>query len=296
MILKKFGITLIFVVSIMLFSACNLYNSEFGGYNSDYFKFNDEFYIEETSTDTNSFDDEMKIEKNSDIDLNKAGGADLYERKFDHEDSRYFNNQDFYNMKSNKSLKILHNFKTYQQTGENSSGEACILAVLEWYGKKGDFDEIKLCDIANSGRNKKGTTLKQMIDIYNYIGKFNIYTTFDIIEEEKKQGKKSIEYSKYFNKNFIIKNIESNIPITICVKDWGAHWVNIIGYDDMGTESLYDDVIIVTDSYDVTDHNQDGYRIISALKLLSDFSTGTFFDESDLNDFIFITAVPEKNF
>lgn len=41
--------------------------------------------------------------------------------------------------------------------------------------------------------------------------------------------------------------------------EWGGHWQVIIGYDDMGTiDRTEDDVIILADAYDTTDHNQDG--------------------------------------
>jgi hypothetical protein len=36
--------------------------------------------------------------------------------------------------------------------------------------------------------------------------------------------------------------------------DWGGHWQVIIGYDTMGTEVEQDDVLIVADPYDTTDH------------------------------------------
>ena len=50
--------------------------------------------------------------------------------------------------------------------------------------------------------------------------------------------------------------------------EWGGHWQVIIGYDDMGTlgdgevnAGTQDDVLIIADPYDTTDHNQDGYVI-----------------------------------
>ena len=43
--------------------------------------------------------------------------------------------------------------------------------------------------------------------------------------------------------------------------EWGGHWQVIIGYDGMGTEATEDDVLIMADPYDTTDHNQDGYFV-----------------------------------
>jgi hypothetical protein len=48
-------------------------------------------------------------------------------------------------------------------------------------------------------------------------------------------------------------------PILIGWNEWGGHWQVVIGYDDMGTEDTQDDVLILADPYDTTDHNQDGY-------------------------------------
>lgn len=43
--------------------------------------------------------------------------------------------------------------------------------------------------------------------------------------------------------------------------DWSGHWQVLIGIDTMNTISVYDDVLIFADPYDVTDHSQDGYYI-----------------------------------
>lgn len=50
-------------------------------------------------------------------------------------------------------------------------------------------------------------------------------------------------------------------PVMVCWNDWGGHWQVIIGYDTMGTETQQDDVFIVADPYDTTDHCQDGYGV-----------------------------------
>ncbi|MDO4353023.1 MAG: hypothetical protein Q4D00_07870, partial [Clostridia bacterium] len=42
----------------------------------------------------------------------------------------------------------------------------------------------------------------------------------------------------------------------------------IIGYDDMGTSGTQDDVLILADSYDTTDHEQDGYVVKSFERLV----------------------------
>ena len=51
--------------------------------------------------------------------------------------------------------------------------------------------------------------------------------------------------------------------------EWGGHWRVIIGYDDLGTGSTLDDVLIMADPYDTCDHNQDGYAANNGEKFYS---------------------------
>ena len=74
---------------------------------------------------------------------------------------------------------------------------------------------------------------------------------------------------------------------------WGGHWQTIIGYDTMGTETTQDDVIIVADSYDTTDHCQDGYGIYGAERFYYNFTFYDFFEGEDaVNDMCFLVATP----
>lgn len=43
----------------------------------------------------------------------------------------------------------------------------------------------------------------------------------------------------------------------------------IIGYDDLGTGSTLDDVLIMVDPYDTCDHKQDGYTVNNGEKFYS---------------------------
>ena len=65
-------------------------------------------------------------------------------------------------------------------------------------------------------------------------------------------------------RDLVITNLKDNTPIMVEWIDWAGHWSNIIGYDTMGTDSFGDDVIILADPYDTSDHMQDGYHIVPA--------------------------------
>ena len=67
-------------------------------------------------------------------DLDENGGANSYNNDGDHEKSPYWNNPDFYQMKSNDHLTIIPEFETFQQTTEWSCGPSSVLMVLYHYG------------------------------------------------------------------------------------------------------------------------------------------------------------------
>lgn len=229
-----------------------------------------------------NYTDEMKIPYA--VDMSPEDGADSVERLGDHKNSPYFNTLDFYNMQSNDTLTILHNFKTQQQTTEWSCGVQSALMVLNWWGALGDYNEETLAELRSNGTAAEGTSLSQLMDIFEGVGGFDLYTTFDCKET----------VHDVFTLEFIQETLKEGKPIIIGWNDWGGHWQVIIGYDTMGTETTQDDVLIVADSYDTTDHNQDGYGVYGAERFLYNFTFYNFFPEEDLNDMVFAIATPTK--
>jgi hypothetical protein len=55
--------------------------------------------------------------------------------------------------------------------------------------------------------------------------------------------------------------LQKGIPIIVDNIDWSGHYRVIIGYDTMGDDCFENDVLIMADPYDTTDHLQDGYGI-----------------------------------
>lgn len=229
-----------------------------------------------------NYSDEMKIPYGKDL---SDWGPDSVERQGDHQNSPYFYNLDFYNMESSDTLTILPKFKTVQQTSEWSCGVTCVLMIMNYYDMLGDYDEESLALFRSNGLNEEATTLRQTMEIFEGVGGFNLTTTFDLIEDD-------IPVEEQFTFETIQNYLEQEIPIMVCWNEWGGHWQVIIGYDTMGTESILDDVIIVADPYDTSDHNQDGYCVYNALRFIYNFSTYNLFPEEELNDRIFIAAEP----
>ena len=62
--------------------------------------------------------------------------------------------------------------------------------------------------------------------------------------------------------SYLIMMIDNEVPVMVDWTDWGGHWQVIIGIDTCDTDDPYDDVLIMADPYDVTDHNKDGYYVV----------------------------------
>ena len=227
-----------------------------------------------------NYTDEMKIPYA--VDLSPEDGADSVERDGDHPGSLYFNQLDFYNMESTDTLTILPHFQTLQQTSEWSCGVASSLMVLNWYGKLGEFNEQTLAELRPQGAEPGATSLSEMVAIFDGVGGFDCYSAIDAGED----------VYEIFTFDYIKETLAAGNPIMIGWNDWGGHWQVIIGYDDMGTETTQDDVIIVADPYDTTDHNQDGYGVYGAERFLYNFTFYNFFEGDELNDMCFLVPVP----
>ena len=237
-----------------------------------------------------NFTDEMKIPYTTD--LSPEDGADSVERDGDHAGSLYFSNIDFYNATGTDTLTILPKFKTQQQTSEWSCGVTTTLMALEWYGKLGDHNEQTLSELRKpseyserlaGGSVPSATSLRQMIDMFEAIGGFDIYSTFDCGDD----------IYDVFTLGYIQEMLAAGNPVLVGWNDWGGHWQAIIGYDTMGTEFESDDVIIVADPYDTTDHNQDGYGVYGAERFIYNFTFYDFFPEEELNMMTFLVVTPK---
>ena len=201
-----------------------------------------------TGEPAGNYGDEMKLEYRT----NYADyGANAVERNGDHKDSPYFCKADFYNAQPGDGLYILPKFQTIQQTSWWSCGVSCTEMVLNYFGKRGDWNEEKLAAMREDHEDLHiGTCLDQIIDMFDAVGGFELETTYNY--EDNLDA---------INMAFIREHIAAGTPIVVGWNDWGGHWQVIIGYDTMGTEYEGDDVIIVADPFDTTDHNQDGYGV-----------------------------------
>jgi len=191
-----------------------------------------------------------------------SSGASSYDGCDDHFNSNYYKQLDVYNMKSSDSLTVISKFETYQQTTEYTCGSCAALMVMNYYDKydPNKYDELSIAKLSNTSKTAG-------------VGPSGIYKFFKNIGwnvQRDKAGKYTFDYNNNENATtdftkWIVKNMKADIPIMVDWIDWGGHWQTIIGYDTMGTDDVFgDDVIIMADSYDTSDHYQDGYYTVGA--------------------------------
>ena len=187
--------------------------------------------------------------------------------KWNHTESNYYKINDFYNMGSEGSRVLLKNYTVLQQTMHSSCGICAVTSVLKYYGgiEESYYDmelsyletylEVnELTTITNKGTGVTGNaaTLTEMgyTAEYSYAnaGSLPKYATYE-------------EYAQ-----FVRDNLKAGRPIVVSTYLGSGHYLTVIGYDDMGTDYIYDDVIITADSCDYWDGYQDGYNVFSAYK------------------------------
>ena len=160
--------------------------------------------------------------------------------------SPYYKHLNFYDGDLPKTLHILPKFKTYQQTNPGTCGASASLMVLTYYNEK-DITEDSL---AKETLRYPKTTAVEMVNVF----KNRNYETISSLDSEELHWKNNNDFYRD-----VVAWIDKKIPIMIKL---GGHWSVIIGYDDFGKpEDIQNHVLILADSWDSHDHQQDGYII-----------------------------------
>ena len=182
-----------------------------------------------------------------------------------YEDSPYWQNTDydFYNLTSSDTLTMLTGFKTSLQ----ETGSTCVmnsaLSVLEWYGERADLNAKDLSSLRSADRNTSGgTSIWELETVFEKLGELGLTGKWEM------EGWTDDEGLLYNDPSWLKAQLEAGHPVIVIWNSYGAHGQVIIGYDDMGTPESNDDVLIMMDPYDTTDHNPDGYIIQSYERLV----------------------------
>lgn len=209
-------------------------------------------------------------------------GADAYAGALDHKDSVYYVIHDFYNQKSEGSLHILPRFKTYQQTTEYTCGVASARMVLHWFGVD-EYDEMQLADMVQIDE-EKGTSVEGLRDLFLSLG-----WQVDSHAETVPRFSTVEAWEAY-----ILERIDAGVPILVDWVDWAGHWQVVIGVDTCATEDPYDDVLILADPYDITDHYQDGYYTFPLGRFFDMWREGPCAQKDAPYEQPFVTAFPQN--
>ena len=230
-----------------------------------------------------------------------AGAAEAgYERSGDHDNSPYYKFIDCYNLEDTDTLHVLTNFQTLQQASEYSCGATSAAMVTNWFGMNEGETDMSLMHARQNGE-LEGTLLDGMEEIFQYMNDTHDqdWVWVDTKNLDDPDGEESYvgDYCLQAGTaedwyGLIPYLLDNDIPIMVGWDEWGGHWQVIVGYDDMGTvDKTEDDVLILADPYDTTDHNQDGYVIEGFERLVYGFYS-SFEDKYRHNDFI--AAFPAK--
>lgn len=224
------------------------------------------------------------IEYDSDLDtLDDEFGADAFDHTLDHTDSKYFVINDYYNMVSGDGLHILSNFRTYQQTTEYSCACASALMVLEHFGIH-DYNEMDICRLAGTD-STEGTSAENLAAFFESL---NWEVVYHADTDRRFQSINECE-------EFFITALDNNKPVMVDWMDWGGHWQVLIGLDSCGTDDPHDDVLIMADPYDTTDHYQDGYFVVPLARFYKMWREGSGTGGREAYQQPYIIAVPAQD-
>lgn len=222
-----------------------------------------------------------------------SSGASSYDNCDDHFGSKYFKQLDVYNMKSGDSLTVIPKFKTYQQSTEYTCGASSAVMVMAHYGKYDPkkYDELTIAKMSGTSEDN-GVGPAGITKFFKKIG-WNV--------QRDKAGKYDFDYNNDDNAttkftSWVKKNLKASHPIMVDWTDWGGHWQVIIGYDTMGTKDTFgDDVLIMADPYDTSDHYQDGYYTVPAERFFYMWTeSSSLTGKPDPEPFVIATPPSEK--
>ena len=209
------------------------------------------------------------------------GGATGAPEDVNHADSIYFPNINFSELTSTDDRIILSNYPTALQTTDYSCGPVAALTVLRWFGNN-NFDEATLIKKMKT-QPLIGTSLGNMEKFFRKLG-WEVHSSLDtphFAELEDFQA-------------FVMKNLSESTPIMVENVEFGGHWRVIVGYDTLGTENTYDDVLIFADPFDTSDHHVDGFGFGSADRFFSMWFDHSMLPENEREQ-PWLTAKPKSN-
>ncbi|HQG03268.1 MAG TPA: papain-like cysteine protease family protein [Thermoleophilia bacterium] len=176
-------------------------------------------------------------------------------------DETYWPFIDYYHATSSDRLTTLTGYRTSLQATGGTCGMASALSALDWFDLRRDLNEKDLIALRRPNTRWGGfTSLAQLVSVFQNAAKTHITPAWDLQSSFD-------DPDALFDPAWVKSTLAGGSPIMVGWNSFGPHWQVIIGYDDMGTEGTNDDVLIMMDPYDSTDHENDGYTIQSYERL-----------------------------
>ena len=172
---------------------------------------------------------------------------------------------DVFNMTSTDTRTVLTGYRGYSQTMAASCGPSALYTICHYYGFDPEvFNELTIVESYDAVNSKKvynnGTWAPNLKKALENMGVTGI--SYGMSHTEYGEKPSFPTYASFVA--FVKENIAKGQPIAVSHRPHGGHWEVIIGYDDMGTDYIYDDVIIRGATGGSWDHYQDGYIVYSA--------------------------------
>jgi len=179
----------------------------------------------------------------------KIDAAAAMNGELNHKPSPYYRHLNFFDkdQKISDTLIYIPEFQTYQQTFGWSCGAAAALMVMNLYGDKNTTED----DLAKEIDLEHGANVEQVVNLFK-TRNYDVPASSLLTEPDnyfKDQATFVAQLKEW---------LKGGVPVIIKL---GGHWSVIFGYDDMGTENTQDDMIILGDSWDTHDHQQEGVII-----------------------------------
>ena len=199
----------------------------------------------------------------------------------------YYKINDYYNLGDENTRLLLNNYSTFQQTMAYSCGMCSTITTLKYYGEPiTEADEVNFMNyyqqVTGFNPNTGGTQIPKLYETLKARG-------YDAELGISYKNEESHFPTYYEYRAFLKEHLSKDRPIIFKMANNGGHLAVVIGFDDMGTDYMYDDVAIVADSSDYWDHYQDGYCTWSANQLYNVFT-----DDDYKYNHAYVVLYPKK--
>ncbi len=210
------------------------------------------------------------------------GGSISYSTNSALKEPRYYTGIDFRSLKSDDHLTVLPVKDVRQQVTNWTCGPVAAMNVMTFYGvnfSRGDHDEFRISDemhVSTTGVANETTTLG---------------ATPDVMASWFASKGWNATWGTNGSMQMLRDNLKSGKPTLVEWIDWGGHWVIVVGYDDRGTPTYWDDVIMFADSADCHDDRVDGITYFNAGEFEAMWFDAHYFPETMKNR-AYVLAVP----